>query len=126
MTMSKAPSISEAEWKVMKLLWRKSPQPAYDLAQVLCKTEDWEIRTVKTLLSRLVKKGALGYHKYKNLYLYYPIAKEEACIKKESQSFLNQVFDGSISQLLVHFAKQRKLSKEEVARLKAIVEDMED
>lgn len=124
--MPKTPSISEAEWKVMKLLWKKSPQPAYDLAQVLCKTQNWEIRTVKTLLSRLVKKGALSFNKYKNLYLYYPIVKEEACVKKESQSFLNQVFDGSFSALLVHFAKHKKLSKEELAQLKGVVENIEE
>lgn len=124
--MPKPPSISDAEWKVMKLLWRKSPQPAYDLAQQLCKTESWEIRTVKTLLSRLVKKGALAFDKYKNLYLYYPTVKEEICVRKESQSFLNQVFDGSFSQLLVHFAKNRKLSKEEIDQLKDMVETMDE
>ena len=124
--MPKTPSISDAEWKVMKLLWKKNPQPAYDLAQVLCKTENWEIRTVKTLLSRLVKKGALSFHKYKNLYLYFPVVKEDLCVKKQSQSFLNQVFDGSFSQLLVHFSKHRKLSKEEIAKLKQVVEDMEE
>lgn len=110
----------------MKLLWKKSPQPAYDLAQVLCRTQNWEIRTVKTLLSRLVKKGALSFNKYKNLYLYYPVVREEACVKKESQSFLNQVFDGSFSALLVHFAKHKKLSKEELAQLKEVVENIED
>lgn len=124
--MTKTPSISEAEWKVMKLLWKKSPQPAYDLAQVLCQSQDWEIRTVKTLLSRLVKKGALGFDKYKNLYLYYPTVKEDACIKKESQSFLDQVFDGSFSALLVHFAKNKKLSNGEITRLKELVEGIEE
>ena len=124
--MPKTPSISDAEWKVMKLLWKKSPQPAYDLAQNLCKSENWEIRTVKTLLSRLVKKGALSYQKYKNLYLYFPAVKEEVCVRKESQWFLNQVFDGSLSRLLVHFAKSKKLSKEELEQLKNAVENMED
>jgi len=83
------PSISESEWKIMKLLWAKSPQPAYDLIAVLAKTEDWHPNTIKTLLSRLHKKRALGIKKYKNLYRYSPLVFEEACVHAESESFLH-------------------------------------
>ena len=83
------PSISESEWKIMKLLWAKSPQPAYDLIAVLAKTEDWHPNTIKTLLSRLHKKRALGIKKCKNLYRYSPLVFEEACVHAESESFLH-------------------------------------
>ena len=82
--MPKKFSISEAEWKVMKRLWRKAPQPAYDLAQELALAEKWQPRTVKTLLNRLVKKRVLDFEKYKNLYLYSPRVTEEECVKAES------------------------------------------
>src|SRR3981081_3197798 len=55
--MAQIPSISESEWKVMKVLWAKSPQPAFDIINALAQTEDWHPSTIKTLLSRLHKKG---------------------------------------------------------------------
>ena len=124
--MPKSPIISDAEWKVMKLLWKKSPQPAYDIAQTLCRREEWQPRTVKTLLARLVKKGALAFEPYKNLYLYRPLVSEERCVKAESESFLRDVFDGSLSMLLVHFAKRKRLTKDEIRELKRIVAEMEE
>ena len=123
--MPNQPTISDAEWKIMKLLWRKSPQPAYDLAEELAKTEEWSHRTVKTLLNRLLKKKAVAYEEYKNLYLYSPLVSEEDCLKAESESFVQRVFDGSLSLMMIHFAKQKKLSRAEIAELKRIAEKME-
>src|SRR5436309_2183041 len=120
--MPKQFSISEAEWKVMKPLWRKAPQPAYDLAQELARAEKWQPRTVKTLLNRLVKKRVLGFQKYKNLYLYSPRVTEEECVKAESETFLQRMFDGSLSTMLVHFAKHKKLSAAEIKELKRLIE----
>ena len=119
--MPKARSISEAEWKIMKLLWRKAPQPAYDLAQTLAHTDQWSQRMVKTLLNRLLRKGAVGFKTYKNLYLYYPLVSEEACVLEESESFLERVFNGSLSLMLVHYARNKKLSKSEINALKKII-----
>jgi len=124
--MPKQPTISEAEWKIMKLLWRKAPQPAYDLAETLAKSEKWSHRTVKTLLNRLLNKKVLSHEPYKNLYLYTPRVSEEECIRAESESFLKQVFDGSLSMMMVHFAKGKKLSKAEIEELKRIAAKLED
>lgn len=121
--MKDSPHVTEAEWKVMKLLWRKSPQPAYDLGQSLEKTEGWTQRTVKTLLGRLLKKGALKHEPYKNLYLYSPAVTEEDCVRAESESFLEQVFDNSVGSLMLHFARHRKLTKEEAAELRKILKE---
>ncbi len=123
--MSDQPNISEAEWKIMKLLWKKSPQPAYDLIQQLSRTEDWNPRTVKTLLNRLLKKGALKHETYKNLYLYSPAVEASDCIKAETRSFLDQVFDGSLSGMMLHFAENQKMSKAEILEIKDIVNRME-
>ena len=123
--MPKKFSISEAEWKVMRRLWRKAPQPAYDLAQELARAEKWQPRTVKTLLNRLVKKRVLGFQKYKNLYLYSPLVTEEECVKAESETFLERMFEGSLSTMLVHFTKHKKLSRAEIQELKRLIEKME-
>ena len=109
----------------MKLLWQKAPQPAYDLAQVLAESDGWDARTVKTLLGRLVKKKALATEPYKNLYLYRPLITEEEAIRPKLGQLLDQLFEGSLSNLLLHFSKHRKLSKEEVVELKRIIDQME-
>jgi BlaI family transcriptional regulator, penicillinase repressor len=124
--MPAKPTLSEAEWKIMKLLWRQSPQPAYDLAEALAKTEKWSHRTVKTLLNRLLNKKAVTYEEYKNLYLYSPAITEEECVRAESESFVDRVFEGSLALMMVHFAKQKKLSKAELEELRRIAEKLED
>jgi BlaI family penicillinase repressor len=123
--MPDTPSISDAEWKVMRILWKKAPQPAYDIIQQLAEQEQWHPNTVKTLLSRLQKKGAVTTEKYKNLYLYSPALSEEECIQVESENFLDRLFGGAIQPLLVHFARRRKLSKKDLEELRRILEGKE-
>jgi BlaI family penicillinase repressor len=116
------PSITEAEWKVMKLLWEKSPLPAYDVIQALAEKEQWHSNTVKTLLARLARKEALGTRKYKNLFLYYPLVSEDECIQAESDSLLERLFGGAVTPLLVHFARRRKLTKKDLEHLRKILD----
>jgi BlaI family transcriptional regulator, penicillinase repressor len=120
--MPTPPVISEAEWKVMKLLWEKSPQPAYDIIQALAEKEKWHPNTIKTLLARLTRKKVLTTRKYKNLFLYFPKVSAEECLQAESQNFLDRLFDGSVKPLLVHFARTKKLSKEDLDELRRILE----
>lgn len=123
--MPTIPPISEAEWKIMKVLWAKSPQGAYDIVEALAKAEHWHANTIKTLLSRLHRKKALRVKKYKNLFLYYPLVSEEACIHAESESFLQRLFGGSAKPLLVHFAKEHRLSTADLEELRGILEGKE-
>jgi BlaI family penicillinase repressor len=119
----KVSRISEAEWKVMKVLWAsKDPLAAYDIIQVLAQIEDWKPETVKTLLNRLVKKGALGYKKYKNLYLYYALASETDCIRAESETFLARFFDGALEPMLAHFVEEHPLTPVQIRELKKILD----
>jgi len=110
----------------MKVLWTATaPMPAYDIIQVVASPEGWQPRTVKTLLTRLVRKKALGYRKYKNLYLYYPIVTEAECLRVESESFLARFFDGSLQPMLAHFVEHRRLTSAEIDELKRILEPKE-
>lgn len=120
--MPRPPVISESEWKIMRVLWRRSPLPAYDIIQALSEREQWHPNTIKTLLARLHKKKAIAAKKYKNLFLYEPLVTEEECLQAESQSFLDRLFDGSVKPLLVHFARSKKLSKKDLEELRRILE----
>jgi BlaI family penicillinase repressor len=83
-------------------------------------------KTVKTLLNRLVKKGALGFTKEGRAYLYEPLVAERDCVTAESTSFLERVFGGSLQPMLAHFVESRKLSPAEIAELKRLIKQKEN
>ena len=120
--MKKIPKISEAEWQVMKVLWRKSPLTANDIVQILSKETPWKRETIRTLINRLVKKKALNFKKQSRQYLYFPLLNESECIMEETKSFLDRVHGGSIEPMLAAFVKNEKLSSQKIARLKQILD----
>lgn len=107
----------------MRVLWDRAPLPAYDIVQELQLTEDWHANTIKTMLTRLGKKGAITSEKYKNLFIYSPAVTEDECVAGESASFLDRVFGGSIKPLLVHFANNEKFTTEDIDELKKILKE---
>lgn len=121
------PNISDAEWAVMKICWLKSaPCTANEVIKALEQSTDWKPNTIKTLIGRLVKKGALAYQEEGRVYLYKPLVTEEECVKVESKSFLTRVFGGALKPMLVTFLKEEKLSQDEIEELKQLLEDRKD
>jgi len=120
------PTLSAQEWKLMDLLWAKSPQPAYDLIETLAPSEKWHPNTIRTMLARLVRKGVVGIEPYKNLYLYSALQSRERYVAAESGSFLERVFGGALRPALLHFASRQRLSPEEVREMKRILDENTD
>ncbi len=116
------PHISDSEWKVMKILWNKSPQTANEIIAKLAKSTDWKPTTIKTLLSRLVRKNALRYEKMNRTYHYYTLIPEKDCVKAESQSFLKKVYGGALKPLVANFLDLEQLTEEDIEELKHILE----
>ena len=123
--MKKVPKISEAEWQVMKLLWKQSPMTANDIVETLSKETSWKRETIRTLINRLVRKKALDFKKQSRQYLYSPLVGESECIMEETRSFLERVHGGSIEPMLAAFVESEKLSQEDITRLKQILEGRE-
>jgi len=123
--MKKLPKISAAEWEVLKVVWEQPALSAGEIADKLSLQKDWHPRTIKTLLARLVKKGALDYKADGNRYLYAPKVRKDDVIKQESQSFLERVFDGVTVPMLAHFVKTAKMSPDEIQQLKQILAEKE-
>src|SRR5215203_3935080 len=121
--MKQLPRISDAEWTVMKVLWSRSPLAASDIIAELEQTERWHPKTVKTLLNRLVGKGALGFSREGKAYLYHPIVSEADCAGAASDAFLSRVFGGSLKPMLAHFMEKKRLSPEELKELKRLLEE---
>jgi BlaI family penicillinase repressor len=121
--MSEKPAISNAEWEVMKVLWGRSPATAEDVVRALSAKTDWKPKTIMTLITRLVKKGVLSYEKKGRAYEYFPTIDEEQCIRDESRSFIQRVYDGAMKPMLVNFLKEARLSKKDIEELKRILDE---
>lgn len=107
----------------MKILWVSAPQSANDIIEALRAADrSWHPNTVKTLLNRLVKKGALDFVREGRAYLYSPRVSEADCVAVASESFLERVFGGSLAPLLAHFVEKQQLSETELAELRRILE----
>lgn len=120
--MPDIPRISEGEWLVMKVLWERSPLLANQIIEIMQPQTRWSPQTIKTLLGRLVRKGALGFDKIERSYTYYPLVDERTCVKEESRSFLKRIYDGALGAMLATFLEDRKLSRKEIEELKRILE----
>src|SRR5436305_8626918 len=107
------PPISDAEWDVMQVLWREAPLTANEVVERIAPQKQWNPRTVKTLLNRLVGKGALGYETDGNRYRYFPAVSREDCVRSKSRSFLSRVFGGAVGPMLAHFVNEAPLTREE-------------
>lgn len=121
--MDNIPQISNAEWEVMKVLWKKSPLTSGEVVEELKGNTDWNPRTIKTLINRLVQKEALGFRVDGRAYLYFPIVSEEKCVKEETQTFLQKIYNGSLNLMVANFIKQQELSSKEIEELKKILEN---
>jgi BlaI family penicillinase repressor len=119
-------SISEAESVVMEVIWRSSPIATEDVMAALEPRGKWQESTVKTLINRLLKKGAISARKDGRRYLYSPLLKRKAWVSSESTGFLNRLFDGRIAPLVAHFSQQRKLGKIDIADLKRLIQELDD
>lgn len=117
--------ISEAESVVMEVLWAGSPRAAEDVFEALAGQQDWQEPTVKTLLNRLLKKGAISAEREGRRYLYSPVLRREDWVRSQSSSLLQRLFGGRLAPLVAQFHAEQGLSKEDRAALRALLEQSE-
>jgi len=120
--MARLPQISDAEWDVIKVLWDRGEASAQDVTEALAVGRNWRPQTVKTLLNRLVKKGAVAYAEEGRRFIYRPKVSRDAVARAESRSFLSRVFDGAVTPALVHFLKLGNLSSADIDQLKRMLD----
>lgn len=119
--MDPAPHISDAESLVMAQLWERAPQAADELASALGHSQGWQPSTVKTLLSRLLNKGAVAAERDGRRFLYTPVLGRDVWLRGQSVSLIDRLFGGHLAPLVAQFASQRKLSAADVDALKALL-----
>jgi BlaI family penicillinase repressor len=124
--MRRTPTVSEAESVVLEALWVKSPMTTEEVVAALKSQRDWQEPTIKTLLSRLLKKGAISAKRDGRRYLYSPVLRREDWLLRESEGLLARLFGGRIAPLVAHFSKQKKLTRRDLAELKRLIAEIED
>lgn len=112
--------LSDSEWDLMKILWDKAPATANQIAEF---TPQWHPKTVRTMLIRLQKKGAVENEVINSIQHFKPVHERDYCESSATQSFMQRVFDGALTPMIAHFARQQKLTEEEKKALVALLQD---
>ena len=119
--MANQPRISDAELQVLQALWDKSPMGAAELADQVGPANGWSLATVKTLLSRLLAKGAIAAEAEGRRFNYRPAIKRDAVAGKQAGNLVERLFGGRVSPLVAQLAEQRDLDPEDIAELEALI-----
>ena len=119
-------AVSSAEHVVMRALWARQPRSADEIVAEVAKDQDWTDATVRTLLNRLLNKGAIAAEKDGRRYLYRAVLKQDDYVEEQSRSLLDRFFDGRLSSMVSHFSARERLSADEIAALKRLIAELDD
>lgn len=124
--MSDQPAaISEAESRVMEILWHQSPQTSEEIVAILAEPTGWHEKTIRTLINRLLGKGAIDAEKDGRRYLYSPRLQRADWQQQESRSLLDRVFGGKVAPLLAHFSQHEELTAKDLAELRKLIDTID-
>ncbi len=110
------PRLSEMEWEVMKPLWEHGPLAARDIYSKVPDEFGWAYKTVKTMLARLVKKGAIAYDQIGNSYLYRAEYTRAEMAREATGTFIQRVFDGALTPFFAQFVENVSAEELQVLR----------
>src|SRR6266446_11520 len=119
--MARGLQISDAEWAVMEPIWSAGACTAAEIIKALRATHDWNHSTIRTLLARLVEKGALAYDVDGSRYIYRAAVSRQRCVRQEGRSFLEKAFGGDVAALLAHFVADASLDREQIEQLRQLL-----
>ncbi|MHC4440270.1 MAG: BlaI/MecI/CopY family transcriptional regulator [Planctomycetota bacterium] len=113
--------LTEAEWEIMSVVWKKEPCAAGTVQEALAKSRDWAYATVKITMDRMVKKGFLEINRIRNLQLFRSCISEVEARRGELRKMLKRGFGGALTPMLKFLIEHEGLSKEEAAQLREFV-----
>lgn len=118
--------ISEAESKVLEVFWRAAgPLSAEEVVAAMDNDRDWSAGTIRTFLTRLVKKKALAAKPDGRRYLYRPLIPRDDYVHKQSRDLIDRLFGGSITPFITQFSQRQRLSRDEIEELKRLIEKLD-
>jgi BlaI family penicillinase repressor len=119
-------ALSNAEWKIMNLLWKQSPRTIMEMVKTLSDEAEWTKHTLLSQLKRMEAKGAVRHESDGHAKHFYPVIGREESVEEETRQFLDRVFDGSIEMLVTSLVKQKRLPEDKVTELYRILTDAEE
>lgn len=121
-----AKSISDAESRLMQVLWQRGDATAEELHQAVAKETDWQGGTVKALLNRLLRKGAISAQREGRRFRYRPVLSRDEYVAEQSRSLVDRLFDGRVAPLVAHFSERQALSRADLDELRRLIEELDD
>ena len=118
--------ISAAESQIMEALWRKGPLTPDGVVAEVGDAQGWAPGTVKTLITRLLRKKAIVGRREDAGYFYSPLLQRANYVQAESQGLIDRLFGGEVAPLVAHFAEHRTLTPRDIALLKSLIAKLED
>ena len=118
-------NITEAESRIMEVLWRRGSCTAEQVVEALSESTDWREGTVKALINRLLKKGAVSAEADGRRFVYTAVESRTDWVQVESRSFLQRMFGGKVAPLVAHFSERGELSPSDIAALRKLVKDLD-
>ena len=119
-------NLTPTEWHLMECLWEHAPRTGREAAEFMARSQGWSRSTTLTLLRRMTAKGFIGCREENGLHVYVPLlARSEAAVR-ETDSFLNRVYRGSVSTLLSAVTQRQNLTKAEIEELYDIIRKAEE
>jgi predicted transcriptional regulator len=122
----KAKSISEAESILMQILWRRGEATAEELHRAAQEQTDWQGGTVKALLNRLLKKGAISAEREGRRFRYRPVLDRADYVSQQSRSLVDRLFDGRVAPLVAHFSERKALSADDIDDLRKLIRELDE
>lgn len=119
-------NLTDAEWRVMELLWQHDPQTGRELVEALEKIAGWNRSTTLTLLRRLEGKQAVADETQNGVKAFRPLIRREEAALQETEDFLSRVYQGSLSLMVSTMTQKQALSQEELGELYKILQELEE
>ena len=114
----------DSELKIMSVLWREGDATAKHISDVLKEETGWNMNTTYTLIKRCIKKGAI--ERSEPHFMCHALISQEEVQEAETEELINKIYDGSVDKLFAALLGRKKLSAEQIEKLKQIVEEGEE
>lgn len=123
--MTRLRPIAPTEREVLALLWQGSPLSTGEIVQRLGEAKGWSRGTIRSLLARLVRKGAIRVVTVDDRQHYEPLLRREDSVRHESRTFLERVFSGASADMVIAMVEETRMTPEQIRKLRGILRKKE-
>ena len=117
--------LSDGEWRIMNVLWNTTSRTLGQITKTLEPETGWSRPTVYVMLKRLISKGIVRLDDSTRIQSYHPLIERNDIILEVTESILDKVFDGSVSLMVSALTDCRKLSEDEIRKIRKILDEAE-